>query len=60
MFSRANAKAYNIQDRNDLVDRIECTPAKFPDKSQVVRETDDRLKGRAVNLDRSLKKGEKN
>lgn len=30
--------------------------AKFPDKSQVVRETDDSPKGRAVNLDRSSEK----
>lgn len=56
MFSRANVKAYNIQDMNDLVDGMECTPAKFTDKSQVARETADRPKGRAVSLDRRLEK----
>lgn len=56
MFSRANAKANNIQDRNDVADGMECAPAKFTDKSQVVRETADRPKGRAVSLDRPLKK----
>lgn len=41
--SRANAKALNIQDMNDLVDGMECSPAKFTEKSQVVRETADRV-----------------
>lgn len=50
------ANAYNIQDMTDLVDGMECTPAKFTDKSQVVRETADRSKGRAVSLDRPLKR----
>lgn len=35
---------------------MECTPAKFPNKSQVVRETADRPKGRAVSLYRPLEK----
>lgn len=41
---------------NDLADGLGCTPAKFMEKSQVVRETADRPKGRAVSLDRPLEK----
>lgn len=56
VLSRAKAKVYSIEDMNDLVDGMECTAAKFTDMSQVVRQTADRPKGRAVSLDRPLEK----
>lgn len=57
---RANTKAYNAQYINDLDDGMDCTPTKFIDNSQVVRETVDRPEGRATSQNGPSEAGEKN
>lgn len=58
--SRANTKAYNVQYTNDLDDEMECTPTKFTDNRQVVRETVDRLEGRVASEKGTSEAGEQN